>query len=707
MATTGVKFFRVASLTGVTGVTGAIYFVHDNTKHGETGTGAQHGDIYICTDANTFEKYTADVTNVVITDGGSPYTGSKLTVSYKDGTSKEYSVATSEDLEALAAAFQNTIEGLDVTGYAQGSAVVGTTAGQASFTVSGIKEENGKIGVDSSKDTTYTIKAGDNITLSTDGNTITIAGEESGVKSLDAIGTGITITPAKAEGAAGSKGDVKITLADATAGETEAASTGGAMTGAQAYKLENISTEANKSDIAYDDTNKKITKTIDGTPADVVTASKIVTDGGAVTKVSSTNTNALTVDDTTIANEAKLTVVTNSDVTATNKIATMSDITTEIGKLNTGETPIVISKVETDATTGAQTYTFETGIKEENGVVKVDGVSPEVTLYTSKTVTSTNRLVTQDEISSITGVMHFKGTTADPTAVTKAETGDVYIISGAATGATYTDGQEVVCTAVDASGKPTAWEVLGDQNNQVTSIIGNAAGSVAAKGPVTIGGDKVTATSTATGVTLNIAEKAITGAELSDDVNASLAKADSALQEVEAGTGISISTKADNKQTITNDGVITTTVDKGKMSVQTGSATAVKYDVVQSVVKGTGETLIDVTTTDGTATISSTTALSTAVTNANNSVQSVTEDTDGKGIITVTKLTNGTSGTTTINVVKGATLTSTVGTPTTAVDLTVTDGKIQMNTMSVYSATNPIATKSDIEAAGLVWESFA
>ena len=43
---------------------------------------------------------------------------------------------------------------------------------------------------------------------------------------------------------------------------------------------------ATVSTVAYDATNKKITKTINGTTTDVVTAAKIVTDGGGVTDVS-------------------------------------------------------------------------------------------------------------------------------------------------------------------------------------------------------------------------------------------------------------------------------------------------------------------------------------------------------------------------------------------------------------------------------------
>lgn len=50
------------------------------------------------------------------------------------------------------------------------------------------------------------------------------------------------------------------------------------LSSAQLSKLNAISAQANKSDIAYDTTNKKITKTIDGTTTDVVTAATLKTD---------------------------------------------------------------------------------------------------------------------------------------------------------------------------------------------------------------------------------------------------------------------------------------------------------------------------------------------------------------------------------------------------------------------------------------------
>ena len=50
------------------------------------------------------------------------------------------------------------------------------------------------------------------------------------------------------------------------------------LTNAQLSKLNAISAQANKANIAYDSTNKKITKTIDGTTTDVVTAATLKTD---------------------------------------------------------------------------------------------------------------------------------------------------------------------------------------------------------------------------------------------------------------------------------------------------------------------------------------------------------------------------------------------------------------------------------------------
>lgn len=72
----------------------------------------------------------------------------------------------------------------------------------------------------------------------------------------------------------------------------------------QVSKLAAISAQANKSDITYDTTNKKITKTIDGTTTDVVTAATLKTDmslNNVENKSSATIRSELTSSDVTTA----------------------------------------------------------------------------------------------------------------------------------------------------------------------------------------------------------------------------------------------------------------------------------------------------------------------------------------------------------------------------------------------------------------------
>ena len=68
---------------------------------------------------------------------------------------------------------------------------------------------------------------------------------------------------------------------------------------------------ATVSTVAYDTTNKKITKTINGTTTDVVTAAKIVTDGGGVTDVSGKVDKTTTVNGHTLSGNV---TVSKSDV---------------------------------------------------------------------------------------------------------------------------------------------------------------------------------------------------------------------------------------------------------------------------------------------------------------------------------------------------------------------------------------------------------
>lgn len=185
---TNVKFFRVSSLPSAL-TPGGIYFV-DDTSSGKSGA----GDIYVATSATTSVKYTSAVESVTFSEStpGSPYTGGTLTVTDKYGAEISYSVASQQDLTDLATALMNEIAKLDVTGYEQATVGTGSSSNSAVITVSGIKEEDGKIEKDTSKNTEITIAGGNNITVGVSGNTITIAGENGGVQSITA-GTGIAV----------------------------------------------------------------------------------------------------------------------------------------------------------------------------------------------------------------------------------------------------------------------------------------------------------------------------------------------------------------------------------------------------------------------------------------------------------------------------------------------------------------------------------
>lgn len=85
--------------------------------------------------------------------------------------------------------------------------------------------------------------------------------------------------------------DVRIPGIDSTptSGSSNVVTSGGIYTGlsGKADKSATVST------VTYDTTNKKITKTINGTTTDVVTASTLVTDGGGIKNVKTVNNNSL------------------------------------------------------------------------------------------------------------------------------------------------------------------------------------------------------------------------------------------------------------------------------------------------------------------------------------------------------------------------------------------------------------------------------
>ena len=162
-----------------------------------------------------------------------------------------------------------------------GNIAAGAEVNQNAF--SNVKVGTTTIAADAKTDT-LTLEAGGDVTLTPDtsGDKVTIS----------------VTTPKKTSEITNDSGF--ITIDDVPEGAA-ASSTTPLMDGAAAVGTESAfargdhrhpsdTTKADKSatvsTVAYDTTNKKITKTINGTTTDVVTAAKIVTDGGGVTDVS-------------------------------------------------------------------------------------------------------------------------------------------------------------------------------------------------------------------------------------------------------------------------------------------------------------------------------------------------------------------------------------------------------------------------------------
>ena len=193
MATNQAVKFHYVSSVPTTYAAGEIYFVQTSTSgSGSPQATVSSGDIYVAVSSSSLVKFTSNVQAVTFSDGtsGSPYTGGQLTVTNKDGVATTYDVASQQDLTALATALNNTINGLNVTGYQQG--VVASETNGASITIKGIKEQSGKISNDSSADVKATIIGTGSVTVTQSSNTITINGADSGVTSIQA-GNGINV----------------------------------------------------------------------------------------------------------------------------------------------------------------------------------------------------------------------------------------------------------------------------------------------------------------------------------------------------------------------------------------------------------------------------------------------------------------------------------------------------------------------------------
>ena len=136
----------------------------------------------------------------------------------------------------------------------------------------------------------------------------------------------------------------------------------------QVTKLGAISAEANKANIAYDGTNKKITKTIDGTTSDVVTAATLKTDmafGTAADKNVPVSGNASTTE-VVMGNDTRLTDARNAaDVYEWAKASTKPTYTAqEVGALpSTTTIPDVsgLAPIASPAFTGSISLNRKTG----------------------------------------------------------------------------------------------------------------------------------------------------------------------------------------------------------------------------------------------------------------------------------------------------------------------------------------------------------
>lgn len=162
-----------------------------------------------------------------------------------------------------------------------GNIAAGAEVNQNAF--SNVKVGNTTIAADAKTDT-LTLEAGGDVTLTPDtsGDKVTISVTTPKKTSEITNDSGFITIDDVPEGAAASS---TTPLMDGTAAVgTESAFARGD------HRHPSDTTKADKSatvsTVAYDTTNKKITKTINGTTTDVITAAKIVTDGGGVTDVS-------------------------------------------------------------------------------------------------------------------------------------------------------------------------------------------------------------------------------------------------------------------------------------------------------------------------------------------------------------------------------------------------------------------------------------
>ena len=204
---------------------------------------------------------------------------------YNASTNKAATVSTvTNAINALDGNLNSTTPGAGktLTGFSQTDGIVSATFGNISITKSQVSDL-GTIGAAAAKAVDSSISAASESTNLPTSAAVAAFVEGKGYVTTD-NNTTYTLTQSQEDGhiltfASSAGASTTITIPDNSS--TYGVVTDfydGLMSTTMKAKLDAISAEANKSDISYDTTNKKLTKTIDGTTTDVVSATTLKSD---------------------------------------------------------------------------------------------------------------------------------------------------------------------------------------------------------------------------------------------------------------------------------------------------------------------------------------------------------------------------------------------------------------------------------------------
>lgn len=481
MARQNIQFLRFASYAAMVTANpriGSICFVHGNdTTPGspENDYTATENAIYVCTGVNQFEPYSGQgVASLSFSDStvGTPG-GGILTVTFDDGSTQTITgIASEGDLSALAAAFAADLnEKADKVTSATADNLVSLT-NDGNIADSGISKEN--------VNDAFNAVA---VSQATNDASITFTQIDAGTEVVKLVaGDNVTLTAN-----AGNKTiqiDAKGDVTDIAGGNGISATEG---TGEHAGEF-------------------------------TVTAD-LTANGGLKFVGDTEGSKTISVD--------YVDTIAESGSTTNGKIASEAAVRDAIDNLTaTSDTSIVTVGTQTATETApwTQSYTFSK-IDETSGIISKG--DDDQTLYITTATSSANPLVTKSDIAGIAGGMHFRGVVDQPSEISNPANGDFVVISSTpATG--YNAGQEYVYVT-EGSPATGRWEVIGDQNNVVTSFDG-------AKGAITI-------------ADTNSVDLTVTGNELKADVKV-VNNGGIIISNTEGSTGLALDgavvTKIDN-----------------------------------------------------------------------------------------------------------------------------------------------------------------